>query len=166
MTTTSSLSHVSSTLQVVTTTLSEMATPEPEATSSSDVMALPQVSLPVTNVTQRGTILTTEKKNTSTTSKANNASCPAGYKLIARTCIRLSLQRKSFYHAKRSCSMEGATLAMPKTAELDVTLGKLVSIEGDKLNHWIGMKDEGRFNLKKRNWRWMDGSALGNYKVV
>ncbi|XP_078687673.1 C-type lectin BpLec-like [Branchiostoma floridae x Branchiostoma belcheri] len=54
------------------------------------------------------------------------------------------------------CWMEGATLAMPKTEELDVALRDLVKTEGGNKQHWIGMEE------KDRTWYWVDGSVVGD----
>eukprot|EP00058_Branchiostoma_floridae_P019762 XP_002605252.1 hypothetical protein BRAFLDRAFT_92274 [Branchiostoma floridae] len=93
--------------------------------------------------------------------------CKVGYRLIAMTCIRLSIQRKDFYNAKKTCEREGATLAMPKTEELDIALRNLVRTEGQTGDYWIGMKDFEMFRLqiKYRKWQWLDGSTIEGYKV-
>ncbi|KAI8491366.1 hypothetical protein Bbelb_309990 [Branchiostoma belcheri] len=88
--------------------------------------------------------------------------CRNGYKLLAGTCIRLVVSTgwfrikagKFYYDAKLACRMEGATLAMPKTEELDVALRGLVKSEGDNKEHWIGMEE------KDGTWYWADGSVV------
>ncbi|XP_078615625.1 C-type lectin mannose-binding isoform-like [Branchiostoma floridae x Branchiostoma japonicum] len=55
-----------------------------------------------------------------------------------------------------ACKKEGATLAMPKTEELDVALRNLVKTEGGNAYHWIGMVE------KKGTWYWADGSKVDN----
>ncbi|KAI8490891.1 hypothetical protein Bbelb_313100 [Branchiostoma belcheri] len=88
--------------------------------------------------------------------------CKNGYRLLAGTCIRLVVSTgffwlkagKLYYDAKLACRMEGATLAMPKTEELDVALRGLVKSEGDNKEHWIGMEE------KEGTWYWADGSVV------
>ncbi|XP_019616117.1 PREDICTED: collectin-10-like [Branchiostoma belcheri] len=71
----------------------------------------------------------------------------------------------SFPDAEQACKEEGATLAMPKTKELDLALRNLVETSGGNSGHWIGMRvictgiwfDS--YELK-----WVDGSPLGQYK--
>nr|ABY54816.1 c-type lectin 3 [Branchiostoma japonicum] len=58
--------------------------------------------------------------------------------------------------AKKACMTAGATLAMPKTRELDVALRDLVKREGGNNQHWIGMEK------KRGTWYWLDGSLVGN----
>ncbi|XP_078697520.1 C-type lectin lectoxin-Enh4-like [Branchiostoma floridae x Branchiostoma belcheri] len=85
--------------------------------------------------------------------------CKKGYRLLAGTCIKLGPTGwigKSHYDAKKVCKKEGATLAMPKTEELDVALRDLVKREGDNYQHWIGMEE------KKGTWYWVDGLKVGN----
>ncbi|KAI8490890.1 hypothetical protein Bbelb_313090 [Branchiostoma belcheri] len=92
----------------------------------------------------------------------NGPRCKNGYKLLTGTCIRLItalamnwLFGKSHDGAKEACRKEGATLAMPKTKELDVALRDLVKTEGGNKEHWIGMEE------KEGTWYWMDGSKVG-----
>ncbi|CAH1239959.1 CLEC4M [Branchiostoma lanceolatum] len=83
--------------------------------------------------------------------------CGVGYTLLAGTCIRLASEEKSHGDALTACQEEGATLAMPKTEELDVALRDLVKTEGGNEDHWIG-------GMKKRTratWQWVDESQLG-----
>ncbi|XP_078697519.1 C-type lectin lectoxin-Lio3-like [Branchiostoma floridae x Branchiostoma belcheri] len=87
--------------------------------------------------------------------------CKKGYKLLAGTCIKLVSTGwfeigRSHYDAKKTCMKEGATLAMPKTEELDVALKDLVKREGGNHQHWIGMEK------KRGTWYWVDGSVVGN----
>ncbi|XP_078695693.1 uncharacterized protein LOC144924441 [Branchiostoma floridae x Branchiostoma belcheri] len=91
--------------------------------------------------------------------------CKKGYRLLAGTCIKLVvptaffglIKAGKFYHlAKMDCWMEGATLAMPKTEELDVALRDLVKTEGGNKEHWIGMEE------KDGTWYWVDGSKVGD----
>ncbi|XP_035661790.1 C-type lectin BML-2-like [Branchiostoma floridae] len=102
------------------------------------------------------------------TSMANEAvtrnGCQPGYKILFTTCIRLYSRRNSYWGAREACEMEGATLAMPKTQELDLALRNLVHTEGNNLSFWFGLKDNNYFRLRKRQWKWEDGSALGNYQ--
>ncbi|KAI8516959.1 hypothetical protein Bbelb_055400 [Branchiostoma belcheri] len=90
--------------------------------------------------------------------------CKKGYKLLAGTCIKLVVSTlfglikagKFYYLAKMDCWMEGATLAMPKTEELDAAQRDLVKTEGGNKEHWIGMEE------KDGTWYWVDGSKVGN----
>ncbi|XP_078700985.1 C-type lectin lectoxin-Phi1-like [Branchiostoma floridae x Branchiostoma belcheri] len=132
--------------------------------STGTVKTSTSVLLHVNNVTQWWKNLTTEKEGKSPTNTANEISCQVGYKLIERTCVRLSLQMKSFYWARKACTTDGAELAMPKTRELDVALRDLVHREGQGRAYWIGMRDREPFFLRKRVWKWMDGSRLGEYE--
>ncbi|CAH1248776.1 LPA [Branchiostoma lanceolatum] len=95
---------------------------------------------------------------------ARSARCPVGYRLIARTCIKLDFRLKSYRTAEAACKRDGAELAMPKTKELDVALRILVRTESHRQSYWFGLKDKGGFLLHQRNWQWADGSSLGNYK--
>ncbi|XP_078621137.1 galactose-specific lectin nattectin-like [Branchiostoma floridae x Branchiostoma japonicum] len=91
-------------------------------------------------------------------------SCRPGYKLLTSTCVRLGSRKMTYWNAKSACKKEGATLAMPKTAELDLALRSLVRTEGQNRTHWIGLKNKWRFRLRERRWKWEDGSRLSNYK--
>ncbi|KAI8516950.1 hypothetical protein Bbelb_055310 [Branchiostoma belcheri] len=90
--------------------------------------------------------------------------CNNGYRLLVGTCIKLVVPTgwlgipigKSHDEAKKTCKNEGATLAMPKTEELDVTLRDLVKTEGGNKGYWIGMEE------KDGTWYWVDGSKVGN----
>eukprot|EP00058_Branchiostoma_floridae_P002767 XP_002588255.1 hypothetical protein BRAFLDRAFT_86703 [Branchiostoma floridae] len=95
---------------------------------------------------------------------ADSSSCQVGYIFIERTCVRLGFEETSFHQAKQTCEKEGATLAMPKTKELDVALRNLVHMESQNLNHWIGLKKKKGIRLSNKRWQWVDGSALRNYK--
>ncbi|XP_078620903.1 C-type lectin 1-like [Branchiostoma floridae x Branchiostoma japonicum] len=136
--------------------------------SATNVTPLPATNvtpLQATNETKWPKTVRTAKQNPSMTQKADMNRCRVGYRLIEKTCIRLSLQTKGFYSAQRTCKREGATLAMPKTEELDIALRKLV-LEGRNGDIWIGLKDVERFRLQRkyRKWQWLDGSALEGYK--
>ncbi|KAI8516953.1 hypothetical protein Bbelb_055340 [Branchiostoma belcheri] len=94
--------------------------------------------------------------------------CNNGYRLIAGSCFRLVVSPGGWFNdgerhdqAKLACIKEGATLAMPKTEELDVALRDLVKTEGGSYQHWIGMEE------KEGTWYWVDGSKVGSngYKV-
>ncbi|XP_066297371.1 CD209 antigen-like [Branchiostoma lanceolatum] len=82
--------------------------------------------------------------------------CRVGYTLLAGTCIRLASEEKSHGDALTACQEEGATLAMPKTEELDVVLRDLVKTEGGNEDHWIG----GMKTHTRATWQWVDGSQL------
>ncbi|KAI8515202.1 hypothetical protein Bbelb_077930 [Branchiostoma belcheri] len=74
--------------------------------------------------------------------KGLDLTCPVGYRLLVGTCIRRSYDEKTHNDAEKACLEEGATLVMPKTRELDLALRNVVSMEGYKLNHWIGLTIE------------------------
>ncbi|KAI8516964.1 hypothetical protein Bbelb_055450 [Branchiostoma belcheri] len=85
--------------------------------------------------------------------------CKKGYRLLAGTCIKLVSSswlwlKKSHAEAKKACWKEGATLAMPKTKELDAALRHLVKREGGNKEHWIGMEEKGK------TWYWVDESVV------
>ncbi|KAI8516954.1 hypothetical protein Bbelb_055350 [Branchiostoma belcheri] len=85
--------------------------------------------------------------------------CKNGYKLLVGTCIKLFsavLNVKSHGDAKKACRKEGATLAMPKTEQLDAALRHEVKTEGGNKEHWIGMEE------KRGTWCWVDGSVVDN----
>ncbi|XP_035661762.1 brevican core protein-like [Branchiostoma floridae] len=85
------------------------------------------------------------------------ATCRAGYQLIAQTCIRVGLEEKDYEDAQADCEREGATLAMPKTKELDVALRNvIVNKYGKDSKYWIGLKESG-------SWLWADGSSLDDH---
>ncbi|XP_078700976.1 uncharacterized protein LOC144927433 [Branchiostoma floridae x Branchiostoma belcheri] len=96
---------------------------------------------------------------------AKSDGCRFGYKLLARKCVRLHFRTMSHKKATEACEKEGARLAMPKTKELDIALRNVVRTEGQNMSYWIGLKDKESFYLRKRQWGWVDGSTLGNYKV-
>ncbi|KAI8502421.1 hypothetical protein Bbelb_200090 [Branchiostoma belcheri] len=87
--------------------------------------------------------------------------CRIGYKLLARTCVRLNFRKMTYEDAAKACKNEGARLAMPKTKELDIALRNLVRTEGQNMRFWIGLRDEGCFFLCKSRWLWDDGSTVG-----
>ncbi|CAH1253321.1 CD209 [Branchiostoma lanceolatum] len=87
---------------------------------------------------------------------AVNDSCRGDYKLVSGACVRLYNNWKSHAAAMTACKADGATLAMPKTEELDVALRDLVKTEGNKAYHWIGMED------KDGTWYWVDDSLVGS----
>ncbi|KAI8515762.1 hypothetical protein Bbelb_065750 [Branchiostoma belcheri] len=91
--------------------------------------------------------------------------CKAGYRLVSRTCIRLSAGTKSYDDARKACIDDGGTLAMPKTRKLDVALRNLVKATGQNQDYWVGMKDVRSRVVDARRWEWEDGSDLGNYLV-
>ncbi|XP_078684274.1 CD209 antigen-like protein A [Branchiostoma floridae x Branchiostoma belcheri] len=102
-----------------------------------------------------------------------NGGCQDGYIRVAWSCIRLVPTLKSFSDALQACNAEGATLAMPKVEELDLTLRRLVKMSGG--DHWIGLKEMcsgvwlGLFQtcwLGKWEYKWVDGVTLhlGRYQ--
>ncbi|XP_035688741.1 asialoglycoprotein receptor 1-like [Branchiostoma floridae] len=96
--------------------------------------------------------------------RTDSSSCPVGYRFILATCIRLGSEELPFAAAKLTCKREGATLAMPKTKELDVALRNLVLAEGHNYSHWIGLKKKRGLRINKKLWQWVDGFPLRNYK--
>ncbi|XP_035689154.1 macrophage mannose receptor 1-like [Branchiostoma floridae] len=93
--------------------------------------------------------------------------CQVGYKLLARTCIRIYFREVGHKDARKICETDGATLAMPKTEELDQALRSFVHKEGHNAQFWIGLRNKPLIfhKLSKRHWIWEDGSTLGYYKV-
>ncbi|XP_078603281.1 uncharacterized protein LOC144877248 [Branchiostoma floridae x Branchiostoma japonicum] len=84
--------------------------------------------------------------------------CKGGYIRLGRHCIRLVPIPKSFVDAQQACKADGATLAMPKTKELDLTLRRLVKTSGGNNHHWIGLSNAGDLD-----WTWVDETRLGHY---
>ncbi|XP_019621358.1 PREDICTED: uncharacterized protein LOC109467748 [Branchiostoma belcheri] len=64
-----------------------------------------------------------------------------------------------------ACNAEGATLAMPKTEELDLALRRLVKMSGGNSDHWIGLRGTYNGRLGKWEYKWEDGSLLGKYQL-
>ncbi|KAI8502416.1 hypothetical protein Bbelb_200040 [Branchiostoma belcheri] len=83
------------------------------------------------------------------------AMCRKGYRLLAKTCIGISLFRRKYSEAEAGCKSDGAKLAMPKTRELDLALRRLIRTVGKNSGYWIGLKRE-------NSWQWADGSYLKN----
>ncbi|KAI8496261.1 carbohydrate binding [Branchiostoma belcheri] len=84
--------------------------------------------------------------------------CTNGYQLLAQTCIKVYSYKKDYAEALAVCEKDGATLAMPKTRELDVALRNMITKVGMDSFYWIGLvKCDG-------TWKWADGSRLGKYK--
>ncbi|KAI8516965.1 hypothetical protein Bbelb_055460 [Branchiostoma belcheri] len=149
---TTTLPEVTTTLPEVTTTLTEVTTTLPEATTT-----LPEVTTTLPEVTTTLPPMTVTKEGDRDTWTDG---CQVGYTLLAGTCIRLASDEKSHGEASSACLDEGATLAMPKTEELDAALRDLVKAEGGNEDHWIGMTA-----YPGGTWQWADGSFLGsNYK--
>ncbi|XP_035660825.1 E-selectin-like [Branchiostoma floridae] len=86
------------------------------------------------------------------------AECRNGYQLLAQTCFRVSRDKKNHDDALAACENEEATLAMPKTKELDVSLRNWVSKFGRSQDFWIGLK-----HGRGRIWQWSDGSRLDDH---
>ncbi|KAI8494081.1 hypothetical protein Bbelb_284280 [Branchiostoma belcheri] len=86
------------------------------------------------------------------------AKCMNGYQLLAQTCIKVYSYEKDYAEALAVCEKDGATLAMPKTRELDVSLRNLIRKVGVSLDYWIGLVNCDDI------WKWADGSRLENYK--
>ncbi|KAI8500330.1 hypothetical protein Bbelb_218960 [Branchiostoma belcheri] len=91
--------------------------------------------------------------------------CKNGYSLLAGTCIRLSVTEQSYDKAMAACKEEGATLAVPKTKELDVPLRDLVKDKGDNKEHWIGMRDKGGWLRWIWTWEDVNESLVNEYKA-
>ncbi|XP_035692582.1 macrophage mannose receptor 1-like [Branchiostoma floridae] len=95
--------------------------------------------------------------------------CQVGYKLLARTCIRLYFREVGHKDARKICEREGARLAMPKTEELDQALRNLVQKEGHNVEFWIGLRNKGSFLLRmesrRARWPQMDSSDESVRKV-
>ncbi|XP_078621337.1 E-selectin-like [Branchiostoma floridae x Branchiostoma japonicum] len=86
------------------------------------------------------------------------AECRNGYQLVAQTCIRVPRDKKNHNDAQAACEREGATLAMPKTRELDVSLRNWIRKFGMSQYFWIGLKlGAGKI------WKWADGSRIAKH---
>ncbi|XP_066264124.1 uncharacterized protein [Branchiostoma lanceolatum] len=83
-----------------------------------------------------------------------NVQCKGGYQLIAHSCFRAYHDKKSYNDAQAACEKDGATLAMPKTRQLDVALRNLIKDKKDN-DYWIGLKQ-----VPVRSWHWPDGSCI------
>ncbi|KAI8489092.1 hypothetical protein Bbelb_330770 [Branchiostoma belcheri] len=96
--------------------------------------------------------------------------CQDGYRRVGLACIRLGTVLKSFWDAQQACNAEGATLAMPKTEELDLALRRLVRRSGGNSDHWIGLRFTcprlffGTCWFGKWEYKWVDGLPLGRYQ--
>ncbi|XP_078597686.1 C-type lectin domain family 4 member M-like [Branchiostoma floridae x Branchiostoma japonicum] len=66
--------------------------------------------------------------------------------------------------AAQACESKRATLAMPKTGELDGALRELVMTVGGNQEYWIGLW-EGETDT---GWQWVDGTPLqtNDYQVT
>ncbi|KAI8508770.1 hypothetical protein Bbelb_138690 [Branchiostoma belcheri] len=93
-----------------------------------------------------------------------NVPCKHGYRRVGWSCIRLGTVQKSFLDAQQACNAEGATLAMPKTEELDLALRRLVKMSGGNSDSWIGLRGTYNGRLGKWEYKWEDGSLLGKYQ--
>ncbi|XP_019639591.1 PREDICTED: C-type lectin domain family 4 member M-like [Branchiostoma belcheri] len=155
---------LATTLPDNTTELSQMTDTQPDQSTS-----LPGVIS--TDTTDTSTNDTAEKDWTfprpppvhgDSFDNTNGPRCKNGYRLVIGNCIKLDatpgrdwIFGKSHDGAKEACRKEGATLAMPKTKELDVALRDLVKRGGFNKEHWIGMEK------KDGTWYWVDGSVVG-----
>ncbi|KAI8516955.1 hypothetical protein Bbelb_055360 [Branchiostoma belcheri] len=85
--------------------------------------------------------------------------CRKSYELLAGTCVifaSASFLMMPYNEAKKTCMNEGATVAMPKTEELDVAIRDVIKRERGNKEHWIGMEKKGE------TWYWVDGSKVDN----
>ncbi|KAI8480605.1 hypothetical protein Bbelb_416770 [Branchiostoma belcheri] len=95
--------------------------------------------------------------------------CQDGYRSrrVGLACIRLGTVLKSLSNARQACNVEGATLAMPKTEELDLALRRLVRRSGGNSDHWIGLRFTcprlffGTCSFGTWEYKWVDGLPLG-----
>ncbi|XP_066273066.1 uncharacterized protein [Branchiostoma lanceolatum] len=88
-----------------------------------------------------------------------DSGCQDGYIRLGKTCFRLVLIQKSFWDAQNACGAEGATLAMPKTKEMDIALKRLIKTSGGDSDYWIGLRETDSYG----GWKWVDESLLGNH---
>ncbi|CAH1248865.1 Hypp8460 [Branchiostoma lanceolatum] len=169
-TVTTTLSWVTTKPQKVTTTLPSMTAKAVKVTTT-----LPQVTTkplkvtttlsqmttkPLKRTTALQPVTTTPPKITTTMPTTVEAKCKYGYQLLAQTCIRVYHKEWDYGNAQAGCEEDGATLAMPKTHELDVALRNLVNKISRHHSYWIGLRQDAL-----RRWRWEDGSHLGSYTV-
>ncbi|XP_019637290.1 PREDICTED: C-type lectin lectoxin-Lio2-like [Branchiostoma belcheri] len=155
-----------------TTELPQMTDTQPDQSKSLPGVISTDKTGISTNLILETAPLTTEKDWTftrplpihgDTFDNTNGPRCKNSYRLVVGTCIKLVgmpgidwMFGKSHDGAKEACRKEGATLAMPKTKELDVALRDLVKRGGFNKEHWIGMEKKGGI------WYWMDGSKVGH----
>ncbi|KAI8505930.1 Fibrinogen C domain-containing protein 1 [Branchiostoma belcheri] len=85
-------------------------------------------------------------------------SCPIGYRKWRETCFKAFYTRKTFGEAAQICIGDGGTLAMPRDAATNNFLANLQQ-PGMHCSYWIGLK----YWHKERQWKWIDGSALGKF---
>eukprot|EP00058_Branchiostoma_floridae_P028477 XP_002613968.1 hypothetical protein BRAFLDRAFT_67468 [Branchiostoma floridae] len=168
MTTTHTVPYLTTTLPEVTTTLMEatatldVTTIVPEVTTTLPEVTTtlpdsPKIPLDVTTSTSTESTATLPRAQMSTTKGVVKGDvCRVGYKLLVGTCIRLACDEKSHGDALLACQEDGATLAMPKTEELDIALRNLVKTEGGNKDHWIGIT-----KFTRATWKWADGTLLG-----
>ncbi|KAI8484087.1 hypothetical protein Bbelb_382050 [Branchiostoma belcheri] len=126
--------------------------------TSLSLRAMASRGLPSVHLLTQPTFRHTPVHNVRTTQQPP-AVCPAGYRPLVGTCIRLVSQELSHDGARLACLEDGAILAMPKTRELDVALRELVRTDGGNEDYWIGMWEGTGYT----DWQWMDGSQLHTY---
>ncbi|XP_078679403.1 C-type lectin LmsL-like [Branchiostoma floridae x Branchiostoma belcheri] len=126
--------------------------------TSLSLRAMASRGLPSVHLLTQPTFRHTPVHNVRTTQQPP-AVCPAGYRPLVGTCIRLVSQELSHDGARLACLEDGAILAMPKTRELDVALRELVRTDGGNQDYWIGMWEGTGYT----DWQWMDGSQLHTY---
>ncbi|XP_019632702.1 PREDICTED: collectin-12-like [Branchiostoma belcheri] len=86
-------------------------------------------------------------------------SCPTGYTRWRETCFKPVKLSMSFSDAAEACRQDGGTLAMPRDAETNDFLYTLQQRSRFGGYHWIGLQ----YCPEEDRWKWMDGSALGEF---
>ncbi|KAI8516966.1 hypothetical protein Bbelb_055470 [Branchiostoma belcheri] len=175
-----SLKEATATLSEAEATPPEMVTSLKEATATLSEAPLRKASATLPEVARATSEATTTPQEVTTTvlgdnNEANTMTlpqmtvtkktalrCQTGYKFVAGACIRLYLERKDHGRAQWACKSDGATLAMPKTEELDVALRDLINSVDDYYGkgYWIGLGEE------YSTWYWLDGTPLRNHYQV
>ncbi|KAI8516956.1 hypothetical protein Bbelb_055370 [Branchiostoma belcheri] len=159
---------LATTLPDNTTELSQMADTQPDQSTSLRGVISTDKTDTSTDLTQETALLTTERDQAvarpppvhgDSSGNIHVPRCRKGYELLAGTCVVLAstdFLMMPYNEAKKKCMNERATLAMPKTEELDVAIRDVIKRERGNKEHWIGMEKKGE------TWYWVDGSKVDN----
>ncbi|XP_019638593.1 PREDICTED: CD209 antigen-like protein C [Branchiostoma belcheri] len=90
----------------------------------------------------------------------STAHCPPGFVEGPEACYWFSRDKQPYLLAEHVCTTKGGRLAMAKTKQVHVFLGRYIH-RTTKASHWIGLTDL----LKERHFHWSDGTPLqpGDY---